>query len=150
MKRKTKQRMTGAMAAMAMVASAGVQAEEARELVTIVTSAEPQTQLMAMVLTMNAAQQGAKAHILLCGPGGDMALKEAPENVLMPQAPKSMSSQGLMKMILEKGLATAEVCAIYLPNAKLDSDALLDGVGVADPAVMAGRIIADDARVMSF
>ena len=35
-------------------------------------------------------------------------------------------------------------------NAKLEPDALLEGVGVADPAVMAGRIIADDARVMSF
>ena len=150
MKREVKQRLKGAVAAMAMAASVGVQAEDAHDLVTIVTSPEPQTQLMAMVLTMNAAQQGAKAHILLCGPGGDMALKDAPENVLMPQAPKSMSSQGLMKMILEKGLATAEVCAIYLPNAELEADALLEGVGVADPAVMAGRIIADNARVMSF
>ena len=145
-----KQKLKGLMAALAMAASTGVHADEVPDLVTIVTSPEPQTQLMAMVLTMNAAQKGAKAHILLCGPGGDMALQDAPESVLAPQAPKSMSSQGLMKIILEKGLATAEVCAIYLPNAKLSPDALLDGIGVADPAVMAARIIADDARVMSF
>lgn len=145
-----KQTMKGLIAAMAMAVSAGVQAEDVAELVTIVTSPEPQTQLMAMVLSMNAAQKGAKVHILLCGPGGDMALQDAPESVLAPQAPKSMSSQGLMKIILDKGLATAEVCAIYLPNAALSADALLEGVGVADPAVMAGRIIADNTRVMSF
>lgn len=138
------------LAAVAMLANTGLQADEGTNLVTIVTSPEPQTQLMAMVLTMQAAQQGAKAHILLCGPGGDMALQDAPESVLAPQAPKAMSSQGLMKIILEKGLATAEVCAIYLPNAELEPDALLSGVGVADPQVMAGRIIADDTRVMSF
>lgn len=138
------------MAAMMLMASAVGQADETRNLVTVVTSPEPQTQLMAMVLTMQAAQQGAKAHVLLCGPGGDMALKDAPASVLAPQAPKSMSSQGLMKMLLEKGLVTAEVCAIYLPNAQLTPDALLSGVGVADPAVMGGRIIAENTQVMSF
>lgn len=143
-------KIKGLVAVMIMLAASAVQADGARNLVTIVTSPEPQTQLMAMVLTMSAAQKGAKAHILFCGPGGDMALKQAPESVLAPQAPKSMSSQGLMKIILEKGLATAEVCAIYLPNAELDSDALLNGIGVADPAVMAERILADDTRVMSF
>jgi len=96
-------------------------AAPAQKLVTIVTSPEAQTQLMAMVLTFQAVQQGAEAHILLCGPAGDMALKDAPDSVRAPQKPKDMSSQGLMSMILEKTSTTAEVCAIYLPNADLQA-----------------------------
>lgn len=121
-----------------------------QKLVTIVTSPVAQTQLMAMVLTFQAVQQGAEAHILLCGPAGDMALKDAPDSVLAPQKPKDMSSQGLMSMILEKTSTTAEVCAIYLPNADLQADALIDGITAANPEVMAARLLADNTRIMSF
>lgn len=121
-----------------------------QKLVTIVTSPEAQTQLMAMVLTFQAVQQGAQAHILLCGPAGDMALKDAPETVRAPQKSKDMSSQGLMSMILEKTSTTAEVCAIYLPNADLQADALIKGVTAANPEKMAARLLADDTRIMSF
>lgn len=143
----------GTVAAAAAVAllSAGVaMAEPVPNLVTVVTSAEPQTQLMAMVLTMQAAQQGAKTHIMLCGPAGNLALKDAPASATAGQPPKDLSPQGLMQMIREKTGATAEVCAIYLPGKSLDPSALLDGVGVADPAEMAGRLMAADTRVLSF
>lgn len=143
----------GTVAAAAAVAllSAGVaMAEPVPNLVTVVTSAEPQTQLMALVLTMQAAQQGAKTHIMLCGPAGDLALKDAPASATVGQPPKDLSPQGLMQMIREKTGATAEVCAIYLPGKSLDPSALLDGVGVADPAEMAGRLMAADTRVLSF
>jgi hypothetical protein len=40
-------------------------AQDGPDLVTIITSPEPQTQLMALVLTFQAAQQGANAHIML-------------------------------------------------------------------------------------
>lgn len=136
--------------ALSLLATSVTHAEPAQKLVTIVTSPEAQTQLMAMVLTFQAVQQGAEAHILLCGPAGDMALKDAPESVLAPQKPKDMSSQGLMSMILEKTSTTAEVCAIYLPNAGLQADALIDGVTAANPEVMAARLLADDTRIMSF
>lgn len=136
--------------ALSLFAASVVHAEPAQKLVTIVTSPEAQTQLMAMVLTFQAIQQGAEAHILLCGPAGDMALKDAPESVRAPQKPKDTSSQGLMSMILEKTSTTAEVCAIYLPNADLQADALIDGITAADPEVMAARLLADDTRIMSF
>lgn len=122
----------------------------AQKLVTIVTSPEPQTQLMAMVLTFQAVQQGADAHILLCGPAGDMALKESPESVRILQKPRDMSSQGLMKMILDKTTTTAEVCAIYLPNANLKAEALINGITAANPEKMAARLLAEDTRIMSF
>lgn len=128
--------------------AAAAQAEQKR-LVTVVTSPEPQTQLMAMVLTMQAVQQGAEARLLLCGPGGDIALKTAPESVTAPQPPRDMSPQGLMQRIMEAG-AKVEVCAIYLPGGGLDSEALLDGVGVAQPPEMAKAMLDNNTAVWTF
>lgn len=140
---------TGVAAAAALGAGAGL-AESPAKLVTVVTSPEPQTQLMAMVLTMQAAQKGADAHILLCGPAGDLALRDAPASATAGQPPKGMSPQGLMQTIREKTDTTVEVCAIYLPGKGLDPSALLDGVGVASPPEMADRLMAGDTRVLSF
>lgn len=124
--------------------------EEARSVVTVVTSPEPQTQLMAMVLTINAVQQGARGHVLLCGPGADLALKDAPASATTPQKPKGMSPQGLMTVLMKKTKTQVQVCALYLPNKGLDASALLDGVGVAAPPAMAKRLIADNTRIMGF
>ncbi|MEM8959704.1 MAG: hypothetical protein AAGC86_18045 [Pseudomonadota bacterium] len=135
---------------LAATTAASAFAEDASKLVTVVTSAEPQTQLMAMVLTMQAAQQGAAAHILLCGPAGDIALRDAPATATTGQPPRDMSPQGLMQMIREKTGATVEVCAIYLPGRGDDASVLLDGIGVAKPDEMAGRLIAPNTRVLSF
>ena len=127
------------------------QADEGpKKLVTVLTAPDAQTQLMAMVLTMNAVQQGAQAQVLLCGPAGDLALKDAPETATAPQKPKGMSPQGLMKIIMEKTDTKVEVCAIYLPNKGVDASAMIDGVGAAKPPAMAADIIADDTTVMSF
>jgi hypothetical protein len=130
--------------------AAPAQAEEGKNLVTVVTSPDAQTQLMSMVLTMQSVQQGANAQILLCGAAGDMALKDAPKSATAPQKPKGMSPQGLMKMIMEKTDTKVEVCAIYLPNKGVDGSALLDGVTAAKPPAMAAALIADDTTVLSF
>ena len=124
-------------------------ADQTPDLVTVLTAPEPQTQLMSMVLTMQSMKQGATAHVLLCGPAGDLALKEAPASATAPQKPKGMSPQGLMQKIMAQG-ATVEVCAIYLPNKGVAAEALLDGVGVAKPPAMAAKLIAPNARLMSF
>ena len=137
-------------AILAVTAATTAFAGNASKLVTVVTSPDPQTQLMSMVLTMQAAQQGAEAYILLCGPAGDIALSDAPQSATTGQPPQDMSPQGLMQMIREKTGATVEVCAIYLPGKGLDRSALLDGIGVAKPPEMAARLIAPDTRVLSF
>jgi predicted peroxiredoxin len=118
-------------------------------LVTVLTAPDAQTQLMSMVLTMQAMQQGSKTHVLLCGPAGDLALKDAPASATAPQKPKGMSPQGLMQKIMQSG-GSVEVCAIYLPNKGVGQDALLDGVSAAKPAEMAGRLLADNTRLLSF
>ncbi|MEB8385790.1 hypothetical protein OO012_01000 [Rhodobacteraceae bacterium KMM 6894] len=125
-------------------------ADPMQTLVTVVTTAQPQTQAMAMILTLQAAGQGAAAHILLCGPAGDLALKDAPASATAGLPPKGASPQGLMQMLRDKTGATIEVCALYLPGKGLDASALLDGVGVADPAAMAAQLMASDTRVLSF
>ena len=142
-----KKALLAAVAALGLAAPAV--ADEKPALVTVLTESEPQTQLMAMVLTMQSIQQGAKARILLCGPAGDLALKDAPASATAPQEPKGMSPQGLMKKIIGSG-TPVEVCAIYLPNKGVGQDALIEGVGAAKPPAMAGHLLADDTRIMSF
>lgn len=125
-------------------------AEDSRKLVTILTAPEPQTQLMAMVLTMNAVAKGAQAQILLCGPAGDIALKDAPETATAGQPPRDSSPQGLMRQMMDQHGVTVQVCAIYLPGKGADASVLLEGVSAAAPDAMAAELIAEDTVVLSF
>ena len=136
--------------ALSLVAALPAAAQDDRHLVTILTAAEPQTQLMAMVLTLNAVQQGATAQILLCGPAGDIALQDAPETATAGQPPRDASPQGLMRMMMTEHDVTAEVCAIYLPSKGADAAVLLEGVTPAAPDAAARAILADNNVVMSF
>lgn len=140
--------LTAASLAISMLAGLPASAEEKPDLVTILTSDDPQAQLMSMVLTMQSLKQGAGTYTLLCGAGGDLALKDAPQAATAPQEPKGMSPQGLMQKIMAAG-GTVEVCAIYLPNKGVAPDALLEGVGMAKPPEMAARLLADNTRIMS-
>lgn len=125
-------------------------ADDPRHVVTILTAPEAQTQLMAMVLTLNAVQQGATAQILLCGPAGDIALQDAPASATAGQPPRDASPQGLMRMMMEQHNVKVEVCAIYLPGRGADASVLLDGVAPAAPDAAARAIIAVNSVVMSF
>ena len=123
--------------------------EAPNQLVTVITSENAQTQLMGMVLTMQSVRAGAQAHMLLCGPAGDLALKAAPEAATAAQPPMGMSPQGLMQKIMETG-AKVEVCALYLPGKGADTTVLLDGITVAAPSAMAALLMSKDTRVLSF
>jgi predicted peroxiredoxin len=135
--------------ALAVIASFPSAAEERKRLVTILTAPDAQTQLMAMVLSMQSLKQGATVDMLLCGPAGDIALKAAPKSATAPQKPKGMSPQKLMKALMAQG-GTVEVCAIYLPNKGVGGDALVDGIGLAKPPKMAEKLLAEKTRIMSF
>lgn len=124
-------------------------AKDVQKLATVVTDANPQTQLMSMVLTNQAIDQGISTRILLCGPAADIALKDAPEAATAPQPPMGASPQALLQAAINKG-AKAEVCAIYLPGKGLQADALLDGVTVAAPPAMAQTLTESRTRVWSF
>ena len=135
----------------AVVAFAGAaHADESKKLVTVLTAPEAQTQLMAMILTMNSVKAGANAHILLCGPAADIALKDAPASATAPQPPKKASPQGLMKMLMAKTGTTVEVCAIYLPGKGADASILIDGVTAAKPGEMGQRLMQPNTQILSF
>ena len=141
----------GTLALSAVLATgSAVRADEPKQLITILTVPEPQTQLMAMVLTMNAMAAGAEAEMLLCGPAGDIALQDAPASATAGQPPKDASPQGLMKMMMERNGLSVKVCAIYLPGMGADASVLVDGVTAAAPDAMGAAIVADDTTVMSF
>lgn len=139
----------GIVATLPMVAAAPVAAENPRPVVTVVTAEDPQTQLMAMVLSMQAVEQGHDLQMLLCGPGGALGLQDAPAGATAPQPPRDMSPQGLMQMLMSRGV-TVEVCAIYLPGLGAGPEVLLDGVGVAEPPAMAAAMLGETAMVWSF
>lgn len=119
-------------------------ADDDDTLVTILTAPEAQTQMMAMVLTMKSAEQGAAPHVMLCGPAADLALKDAPESATAPQKPLGVGPQQLMQKIMGMPGAKVEICAIYLPNKGAEKDVLLDGVTVAAPDAMAAAMLDAD------
>lgn len=53
-----------------------------------------------------------------------------------------------MAAIQGQAAGTVEVCAIYLPGRDEDDSVLLDGIGVADPADLAGLLIAPDTKIL--
>ena len=135
---------------LAAVTAAGlgpaIASDDEYDLFVVVTSPEPQTQAMAMVLSIQARKRGAGVNMLLCGPGGDIALKDAPQTVLKP---RGATPQGLLKTLIDTGVRP-QVCALYLPNKGKSPADLIDGVGVAKPPAIAAALLADDTRLFTF
>lgn len=138
----------GALTMMLMIATGtAVQAQESDEtLFVMITTGDAETQMMAMVLATQSANQGADVRILLCGEGGYLAVNghEAPSF-----APAGRTPVQLMAGLMERG-ATVEVCGIFLPNRELTSDDLLDGVTAAAPPEVATFMRRPDVRLFTF
>ncbi|MFW5661085.1 MAG: hypothetical protein ACOC05_06825 [Oceanicaulis sp.] len=122
---------------------------EASPILTVLTAAEPQTQLMALILTRFSAQAGADVRVLLCDAAGDLALAEPPESATTPLAPRGMSPHGLLSGLMEAGV-TVQVCAIYLPNSDHTEADLMDGVGVAAPPEIAAVMVEPNTKLFTF
>lgn len=135
---------------LALALAAPVQAREPNRLITILTAPEPQTQLMAMVLTRNAVAAGAEAEILLCGPAGDLALLDAPTSATAGQPPRGASPQAMMLALMREQGVRVQVCAIYLPGRSADASVLVEGITPAAPDAMGAAIVAPATTVMSF
>ena len=119
------------------------------DLLTVVTSDSPQTQLMALILTRASRAEGAEARVLLCDAAGDLALAEPPQEVTKPLAPRAMSPHGLLSMLIADGVQV-QVCAIYLPNSEAGEADLVDGVSVAAPPEIAAIMVAPNTRLFTF
>ena len=118
-------------------------------MLTIITSPDPETQLMALVLTRAAMAKGEQPNILLCSAGGDLALINPPLQATAPLKPEGASPHGLLKSLMADGVPV-QVCAIYLPNRSFGEEALLNGISVASPAEIGEQISRSGETLLSF
>ena len=128
---------------------ANASSEIENPMLTILTSADPEIQLMGLILTRAALQRGKTPRILLCSAAGDLALASPPEAAVAPLAPKGASPHGLLKTLIAEGVKV-EICAIYLPNRSHSQADLLSEVGVATPPDIASAFSAPDATILTF
>ncbi len=120
--------------------------DDAKGLFVVVTTPDVQTQMMAMVLSTKTLEQGKSVQVMLCGPGGELALKECRQTVVKPLG---KSPQMLLKNLISKGV-TVELCPLYLPNKEASSEDLIEGVSVATPPVVAEKIREEGVKLFTF
>lgn len=123
-----------------------VEAESVKGLFVVVTSDEPQTQMMAMVLAAQTVAKNKTVEVLLCGPAADMALKFTAVRTLKPsgQSPKDLLADLIRRKV------PVHVCALYLPNNGHSKNDLIDGVTPADPPVIADALLAPGVKLFTF
>ncbi|NKC29388.1 hypothetical protein [Falsiroseomonas selenitidurans] len=141
-----------ALLLLAGTASAGVPpaaAQEAPRVLALLTTAEPQVQGMAFVLLNAMRQQGATVEVMLCGPAADLARREPPGPAATALRPMNATPAQMLAGIVRAGVRT-EVCALYLPNAGIGPEALIDGVRPARPPEMARRMTDRATTVLPF
>ena len=112
----------------------------------ILNSASPMTQGIALVLANQMQGQGAQVQVLLCDKAGDLAIKDGGGNKLKPQG---VTPAQLLDGAIKKG-ATANVCALYLPNSGNTPDKLKDGITPAKPDAMARTVLEAQRKVLVF
>ncbi len=125
-------------------------ADQAKGLNVLVNSGDPQTQAMAMVLSLMTMKKHKKeVNIVLCGAAGDLADKNIKGTPIKRPNGKAPSAKDHLKMLIKKG-ATVQVCPLYLPNSGKNKSILLDGITVAKPPVVAGHLLDDDFANITF
>lgn len=142
--------LTKVLVVAALAAPSMLSADELKGINVLITSADAQTQMMGMVLSSSILNDQKKAvNITLCGPAGALALKDSPAaDVKKPDGsivkPK-MALQGLMK-----AGAVVQVCPLYLPNVGKDTNALVEGITVAKPPMVAKGLTDSNFNNISF
>ncbi|MEA1956183.1 MAG: hypothetical protein U9N02_06775 [Campylobacterota bacterium] len=125
-------------------------ASQAKGLNVLVNSGNPQTQAMAMVLSLMTIKKHKKeVRIVLCGDAGDLADKNVKGTPVKRPNGKAPSAKQHLKLLIKKG-AKVEVCPLYLPNANKNKSVLLDGITIAKPPMVAGSLLHDDFQNISF
>ncbi len=121
--------------------------EMAKGLNVMVTSPDNQTQLMAMVLSLQTIKKhDKKINMVLCGPAGVLALKDT---VTPKLKPLNVSPTMLLNKIMKLG-ANVSVCPLYLPNADKTKADLIEGITVAKPSVIAGKLLNKNLQNLAY
>lgn len=133
-----------------LMVPAVVNAEQLKGLNIIMTSGDTQTQMMGMVLsgaTLNVHKK--QVNITLCSEAGKLALKDfQPQEIKKADGTKVNPKAALMGLI--KGGASVTVCPLFLPNVDKDTKALIDGVTVAKPPVVAEGLLNSEYNTLNF
>lgn len=125
-------------------------AQQAKGLNVLINSSNPQTQTMAMVLSMMTIKKHQKqVNIVLCGKAGDLADKNIAGVPTKRPDGKAPSAKQNLQMLIKMG-ASVKVCPLYLPNANKNKSVLMDGISVAKPPVVAGNLINQDFQNITF
>ena len=136
--------------ALALVVPSVVNAQQAKGLNVLVNSGNTQTQSMAMVLSIMTMKKHKKeVNIVLCGKAGDLADKNIKGIPTKRPDGKAPSAKQLLQKLIKMG-ASVKVCPLYLPNASKNKSILLDGITVAKPPVVAGKLLDLDFQNITF
>ncbi|MEA3314390.1 MAG: DsrE family protein [Campylobacterota bacterium] len=125
-------------------------ASQAKGLNVLVNSDSSQTQAMAMVLSLMTIKKHKKeVNIVLCGAAGDLAHKNIKGVPTKRPDGKAPSAKQHLQALIKLG-ADVKVCPLYLPNKGVDKSILIDGVTVAKPPVVAGKLLNKDFQNITF
>ena len=131
----------------AVFANGQIAAEAAKGLNVVVTTSDRQAQMMAMILSLQTiVEHGKEINMVLCASAGDLALTETKTE---PFAPIQKSPTMLLKNLIELG-AKVQVCPLYLPSVGKSEASLLDGISVAKPPVVAGKLLDTNYHILSY
>jgi len=120
--------------------------DEDCELFLVLTTADTQTQLMALELTTQLTQDQQSVQILLCGAAGDIAFNGSEEVILKPI---NKSPRMILKSLIESGV-TVQVCSLYMPNKGISAEELIDGVTQAKSPLVAKMLLEHGVKVVTF
>jgi len=134
----------------ALVAPSLMSATELKGLNVLMTSADAQTQMMGIVLGRSVLNDQKKAlNITLCGPAGNLALKDFKTADVKKPDGTTANPKGALQGLMKAG-AVVTVCPLFLPNAGKDASALVEGITVAKPPMVAKRLTDGDFNNISF
>ncbi|WP_320042626.1 hypothetical protein [uncultured Desulfobacter sp.] len=131
---------------LSVLPACGHDSGNSKKLHVVVTTDDPVTQAMAMVLADRSIKKGATVDILLCGDAGLLAIKDSEQVLLKPQ---NKSPQMMLKDLIKKDV-NVELCPIYLSNSEKSVPNLIDGVSIAKPDQVAGKLLRDDTKILSY
>jgi predicted peroxiredoxin len=135
------------LVASSMLVSSAVFADQSKGLNVLLTAAERQAQMMAMVLSVQTIKKhGKEVNMVLCGSAGDLALSSTKTEAMKPPG---KSPTQLLHALLKMG-ASVEVCPLYLPDVGKSKDDLIQGITIAKPSVVAGRLLDTDYTNLSY
>jgi len=133
--------------ASSVLVSSAVFADQAKGLNVLLTAAERQAQMMAIVISVQTIKKhGKQVNIVLCGSAGDLALSSTKTEAMKPPG---KSPTQLLNALLKMG-ASVEICPLYLPSVGKSKADLIDGITIAAPPVVAGRLLDTDYTNLSF